>query len=192
MLSYQYRKYHCGDKTVVRSSYLHKGLSYTGKIVSLYWIRTKSFLWTGEWWYMPLAYHWFMNWLANSSIPSIQSSNLSASLRPPAGKKWAGPPSFPVGQQVFLLFRVWKLSKMRFSPASSQILMYWLNIIWTSVDLIGNKANHGEIFGKTQSLLFPFKIGMNWSGNYHFPNHLSNGILQKWILGPFQCKVFSE
>ena len=37
--SYQYRKSHCGDKTVVRSSYLHNGISYAGKITSLYWIR---------------------------------------------------------------------------------------------------------------------------------------------------------
>ena len=38
MSSCQYRKSHCGDKTVVRSSYLHNGISYTGKISSLYWI----------------------------------------------------------------------------------------------------------------------------------------------------------
>ena len=38
MSSYQYRKSHCGDKTVVRSSYLHNGISYTGKMTSLYWI----------------------------------------------------------------------------------------------------------------------------------------------------------
>ena len=38
MSSYQYRKCHCGDKTVVRSSYLHNGISYTGKMSSLYWI----------------------------------------------------------------------------------------------------------------------------------------------------------
>ena len=37
MASYQYRKSHCGDKTVVRSSYLHNGISYTGKMSSLYW-----------------------------------------------------------------------------------------------------------------------------------------------------------
>ena len=36
--SYQYRKSHCGDKTVVRSSYLHNGISCTGKTTSLYWI----------------------------------------------------------------------------------------------------------------------------------------------------------
>ena len=39
ILSYQYRKSHCGDKTVGRSSYLHNGISYTGKMSSLYWFR---------------------------------------------------------------------------------------------------------------------------------------------------------
>ena len=39
MSSYRYRKSHCGDKTVVRSSYLHNGISYTGKMTSFYWIR---------------------------------------------------------------------------------------------------------------------------------------------------------
>ena len=34
----QYRKSHCGDKTILRSSYLHSGISYTGKKASLYWI----------------------------------------------------------------------------------------------------------------------------------------------------------
>ena len=35
--SYQYRKSYCRDKTVIRSSYLHNGISYTGKMASLYW-----------------------------------------------------------------------------------------------------------------------------------------------------------
>ena len=39
MSSYQYRKSHCGDKTVVRSSYLHNGIFYTGKTTFLNWIR---------------------------------------------------------------------------------------------------------------------------------------------------------
>ena len=42
MPSYRYRKSHCGDKTVVRSSYLHNGISYTGKMASLYWIRAQD------------------------------------------------------------------------------------------------------------------------------------------------------
>ena len=39
MPSHQYRKSHCGDKTVARQSYLHNRISYTGKTTSLYWIR---------------------------------------------------------------------------------------------------------------------------------------------------------
>ena len=39
MTSYQYRKSHCGDKTILRPSYLHNGISYTSKTTSLYWIR---------------------------------------------------------------------------------------------------------------------------------------------------------
>ena len=38
--SYQYRKSHCGDKTILRPSYLRNGISYTGKPTSLYWIGT--------------------------------------------------------------------------------------------------------------------------------------------------------
>ena len=41
--SYLYRKSHCGEKTVVRSSYLHNGISYTGKITSSYWIRAQNY-----------------------------------------------------------------------------------------------------------------------------------------------------
>ena len=39
MPSYQYRKSHCGDKTILWPSCLHNGISYTGKMTSLYWIR---------------------------------------------------------------------------------------------------------------------------------------------------------
>ena len=39
MISYQYRNSHCGDKTILRPSYLHNGISYTGKTTSLYWLR---------------------------------------------------------------------------------------------------------------------------------------------------------
>ena len=38
MTFYWYRKSHCGDKTILRPSYLHNGISYTGKTTSLYWI----------------------------------------------------------------------------------------------------------------------------------------------------------
>ena len=40
MLCYHHtsKKFHCGDTTVVRSSYLHSEISCTGKMASLYWI----------------------------------------------------------------------------------------------------------------------------------------------------------
>ena len=41
MSSYQYRKSHCGDKTILRPSYLHNRISCTGKMSSLYWIRAQ-------------------------------------------------------------------------------------------------------------------------------------------------------
>ena len=41
MSSYQYRKPHCGDKTILRPIYLHNGIPYTGKMISLYWIRAQ-------------------------------------------------------------------------------------------------------------------------------------------------------
>ena len=37
MLSYQHRKSHCGYKIILRLSYLHNGISHTGKMASLYW-----------------------------------------------------------------------------------------------------------------------------------------------------------
>ena len=43
MPSYQYRKSHCGDKTILRPSYLHNGISYTGKMASLYLMRAQVF-----------------------------------------------------------------------------------------------------------------------------------------------------
>ena len=39
MTSCQYRKSHCGDKTILRPSYLHNGI---GKMTSLYWIRAQG------------------------------------------------------------------------------------------------------------------------------------------------------
>ena len=45
MLSYQYMKSHCGDKTILRPSYLHNGISYTGKTTSLYWTKSQDVVW---------------------------------------------------------------------------------------------------------------------------------------------------
>ena len=60
MSSYQYRKSHCGDKTVVRSSYLHSGISYTGKMSSLYWISAQEYF--AQFYPWLCAFHTFMSW----------------------------------------------------------------------------------------------------------------------------------
>ena len=44
MSSYQYRKSHCGDKMILRPSYLHNRIFYTGKMISLYWIGAQNIL----------------------------------------------------------------------------------------------------------------------------------------------------
>ena len=84
MPSYQYRKSHCGDKTVVRSSYLHNGISYSGKKSSLYWTRPQvsigSFralrrkltllLWDKAVNLFPASQHWIRKWLVACSAPN--------------------------------------------------------------------------------------------------------------------------
>ena len=50
MSSYPYRKSHCADKTILRPSYLHNGISYTGKTASLYWIGVLVFKWIAVTW----------------------------------------------------------------------------------------------------------------------------------------------
>ena len=47
MTSYQYRKSHFGDNTILRPSYLHNGISYGSKMSYLYWIRVQNafFIW---------------------------------------------------------------------------------------------------------------------------------------------------
>ena len=57
MSSYQYRKSHCGDKTILRPSYLHNGITYTGK-TSLYWIRPLKSLKHVQFCIQPCACWW--------------------------------------------------------------------------------------------------------------------------------------
>ena len=40
--SYQYQKSHCEHKTILRSSYLHNVISYTGEITSICWIKPQN------------------------------------------------------------------------------------------------------------------------------------------------------
>ena len=67
--SYQYRKSHCGDKMVIRSSYLHSGISYTGKTKSLHWNKTPSVKknWHKWYWHKWYWHKWYwQNWIKSS------------------------------------------------------------------------------------------------------------------------------
>ena len=96
MLSNHYRKSHCGDKTVVRSSYLHNGISYTGKMSSLYWIGAQMTYSDEVLWseiavlrlkfhgsllllrvQLTISQHWLMLWLGASSVPSHYLKQMS-------------------------------------------------------------------------------------------------------------------
>ena len=61
MPSYQHRKFHCGDKTVVRSSYLHNWIIYTNKMVSLY-PSDNGLIWNNCWinveWFLGDKFYW--------------------------------------------------------------------------------------------------------------------------------------
>ena len=61
MSSYQYRKSHSGDKTLLQLFYLHYGISYTGKKTSLYRIRAQVSIRQPCW--------WSRSWQSNHFIP---------------------------------------------------------------------------------------------------------------------------
>ena len=94
MTSYQHRKSHCGDKTILGRSYLHNGIPYTDRMTSLYWIRVQVISNHGNdmvcpessslnirkviWWFtVTLLYFIAANWsieaTANTLIQAIQS-----------------------------------------------------------------------------------------------------------------------
>ena len=75
MPSYQYRKSHCGDKSVVRSSYLHNGISYAGKMAYSYWI-TSQVLGNQQqsWW--PSQFYYFGYISTDQSLVSRRSQSI--------------------------------------------------------------------------------------------------------------------
>ena len=78
--SYQYRKSHCGDKTAVRSSYLHNGISFTGKMTSLYWFNLLPLSWLVQRAVSRLVYLFIGNAWQIIGIESIPFSNTNRLL----------------------------------------------------------------------------------------------------------------
>ena len=66
MISFQYRKSHCGDKTILWPSYLHSGISFTGKMTSLYGIRPQP--------------AWTLSYRASGIWPTIHASRTECVL----------------------------------------------------------------------------------------------------------------
>ena len=98
-MSYQYRKSHCGEKKVVRSSHLHNGISYAGK-TSLYWIRALQVF------SVQTAHYDHLKWAEHSRLCGLGPSHLARSLRTKAthwleiacswGNRWRLTPSVVV------------------------------------------------------------------------------------------------
>ena len=65
MTSYQYWKSHCGDKTILRPSNLHNGISYTGKMTSFYWIWDLVTV-------LHVAWHWY-SWKTPEAVQIYSS-----------------------------------------------------------------------------------------------------------------------
>ena len=98
MSSDQYWKSHCGDKTIVRSSYLHNGISYAGKMASLYWISTQIAI-IMEMVRALLCFIVVCNWLISSVCETILKN---------MGKGIMNSPS-PLSQSGFLYPHYWSL-----------------------------------------------------------------------------------
>ena len=112
MQSWEYRKFHYGDKTVVRSSYLHNGIFYTLTMASLYWAnpRTQYQNACGSWSIFPYRrfHSHFKNKQVDLHLRSNPPSSEIISFQPPEKPEaWEGVrkahrlpnscPQFPLG-----------------------------------------------------------------------------------------------
>ena len=127
MLSYQYRKSHCGDKTVVRSSYLHNGISYSGKTTSLYWIR---------------ALNYYYMFTQNVSVESVFITFLQLT-------RWGRMTHICANKLVRHCLRKWLVACL---PASHYLDHCWLlligrifNEIWIQIQQSASAKMHSEM-----------------------------------------------
>ena len=88
MSSYQYRKSHCGDKTILRPSYLYNGISYTGKTTSLYWIRALLTM------TRPAVASWYFMWHFECDIVIVGGPEKMHSFRKDKYHIWLNNPRY--------------------------------------------------------------------------------------------------
>ena len=126
MPSYQYRKSHCGDKTILWPSYLHNGIAYTGKTISLYWIRALVTV--------LIIYHMWGNWndsLRTGQIKitfSLDYWMASESFARILSASWM---FYPVMLPLFLVLWL-EMHQHRGRNASFQIYIYIYTYIYTA------------------------------------------------------------
>ena len=90
MSSYQYRKSHCGDKTVLRSSYLHNGISYTGRTTSLHWVRAQDIFPSGHCSEIRTNTHGstYFRWILGTSVISISTNTRTVGFYAESAIQW--------------------------------------------------------------------------------------------------------
>ena len=139
MSSYRKRKFHYEDITILWPSYIHNGISYTGKTISLYWFRalvvTLTLLF--EWVYRIHTYHMACKY-------SISLNGKYISHR--AGKEWLRSDRLTWDKHCNHYNKVLKDVSIK--------LVHRTNIMWLVVTF--SRAN----FGTTDALL------LSLSGNH--------------------------
>ena len=145
MSSNQYRKCHCGDKTILRSSYLHNGISYTGKMTCLYWIRAWLLVPPSHQqpWHWPCSItHWGrVTHICVSNLTIIGSDNgLSPGRRQAiiwtnAGMLLIGPLGTNFNNEILLQIHTFSFNKIHFkmSPGKWRPFCLGLNVITKSL-----------------------------------------------------------
>ena len=142
MTSYQYRRFHCGDKMILRPSYLHNGISYTGKI-SVYSIRaqhlitllvlrmpysrrTRTVSWLLMPWLLVSSVHQQLSQIAKLMWPTW---GLPGFCRPPVG------PASPwtlLSEMFYGLCRINRCLSSTVKPVYNDHLMGYFSAFWSS------------------------------------------------------------
>ena len=81
---------HCADKTVIRSPYIHNGISYTGKMVCLYWITPLVSKPPGLWSFLHVITWWRHQMETFSALLALCVGNSPIPVNSPHKGQWRG------------------------------------------------------------------------------------------------------
>ena len=145
MISDQYRKSCCGNKMISRPSYLHKGISFTGKTTSLYWIRAQMSLVkiTNK-----MSWEVMAHWGITSSIyiQYLYSFDTITYLCTPAffcqHHSLSSPCPFPEEATFYLSYNVLGLPWHATDGTTTGVAMSWWNHFIVTSSFVEKCANH--------------------------------------------------